>query len=371
MRNLKISHQLLGMVALLALAFVSVTFYELRSSIGAIYAERYDMLRTQVESGISILQAYDNREKSGELSHEEAQKQAFATLASIKYEPSGYLFGMDYDTVTKFHPNPKFIGVNQKAQPGNTTSEQLVAKGRAAGGITVFNWPKPGMPADQQFEKATYSKVFEPWQIVVATGVYTDDLDAKVQKTIMEVVSFGLIAFLLALGVAFIVIRNITKPLASVHSALEAVANENVKLAIPHTDMSNEVGMMAKATQALQEKIRERHAMTEREEKQKTELDRERQQNLDLQQQEAASQARVVSTIGEALESLAHGDLTIRCADLGPRYETLRHNFNDALVHLEAAMSKVNAKGIDIGGSKEEIRRASNELSQRTERQAA
>ncbi len=34
-------------------------------------------------------------------------------------------------------------------------------------------------------------------------------------------------------------------------------------------------------------------------------------------------------------------------------------------------MSKVNTKGIDIGGSKEEIRRASNELSQRTERQAA
>lgn len=34
-------------------------------------------------------------------------------------------------------------------------------------------------------------------------------------------------------------------------------------------------------------------------------------------------------------------------------------------------MSRVNAKGIEISGSKEEIRRASNELSQRTERQAA
>ena len=38
---------------------------------------------------------------------------------------------------------------------------------------------------------------------------------------------------------------------------------------------------------------------------------------------------------------------------------------------LEAAMGEVTAKGGDISTSKEEIRRASNELSQRTERQAA
>ncbi len=371
MRNLKISYQLLGMVALLTLAFVSITYYQVRSSAGAIYTERYDMLRTQVESGISILQAYYGREKSGELSHEEAQSQAFATLVSIKYEPSGYLFGMDYDTVTKVHPNPKFVGVNQKAQPGNTTAEKVVAIGRAGGGITVFPWSKPGMPADQQFEKATYSNVFEPWQLVIATGVYTDDLAAKVNRTIAEVVSVGLVIFLAALGLAFVVIRNITRPLAAVHTALEAVAEEDVTIKIPFTDMTNEVGMMAKATQELQEKIRERHAMAKREARQSEELDRERQQNADLQQQEAGAQAHVVTTIGKALEALATGDLTVRCSDLGQRYDGLRHNFNDAITHLEAAMAKVNAKGIDIGGSKEEIRRASHELSQRTERQAA
>ena len=88
-------------------------------------------------------------------------------------------------------------------------------------------------------------------------------------------------------------------------------------------------------------------------------------------QAEAAQQARVVTTIGAALEELARGDLTVRCGELGPKYAALRDNFNDALSHLEAAMAKVNAKGVDISGSKEEIRRASNELSQRTERQAA
>jgi methyl-accepting chemotaxis protein len=100
-------------------------------------------------------------------------------------------------------------------------------------------------------------------------------------------------------------------------------------------------------------------------------LDAERLNSANLQRSEAEQQARVVSTIGAALEQLADGNLTIRCENLGEQYDGLRHNFNDAIERLEAAMARVNAKGVDIGGSKEEIRRASNELSKRTESQAA
>jgi methyl-accepting chemotaxis protein len=128
---------------------------------------------------------------------------------------------------------------------------------------------------------------------------------------------------------------------------------------------------MAKATASLQQKVRERHTMEQRQEEQQHQLNSERQTNLDMQRNEAEVQARVVATIGEALEQLAQGDLTVRCRDLGPRYAALRDNFNEALSHLDAAMAKVNSKSIDIGGSKDEIRNASNELSQRTERQAA
>jgi methyl-accepting chemotaxis protein len=374
MKNLKISYQLLALVTVLMVSFAAVTYYQVRTSVAAIYAERYDMLRTQVESSLSILQRYYDQETSGELKHEDAQKFAYAAVAGIKFEPAGYVFGMSYDMVTVFHFNPKTVGVQQKGQPdkmGNLFREELVAKGRAGGGITEYYWEKPGKPADETYKKAVYSRVFEPWQVVVATGVYTDDLDAKINRTIMEVVGVGVVAFLAALAAAFYVIRNITKPLGAIHNALRAVADEDVSSTIPHTEMSNEIGMMAKATEALQEKVRERHAMAERQVKQQQELDRERQQNLDTQQEEAQLQARVVSTIGDALADLARGDLTVRCSDLGPRYSALRDNFNEALSHLEAAMAKVNSKSVDIGGSKEEIRRASAELSQRTERQAA
>ena len=73
MKNLKISHQLLGMVALLMVAFASVTYSEIHNSITAIYHERYDMLRKQVESANSVLKSFQKREAAGELADGVAQ----------------------------------------------------------------------------------------------------------------------------------------------------------------------------------------------------------------------------------------------------------------------------------------------------------
>ncbi len=373
MKNLKISHQLVLLVLTLMVAFAVGTYFELRASTSAIYAERYGMLRSQVESGIGILKKFQEREAAGELTREDAQKQAFAAVAAMTFKPDGYLYAYDYDVTMRLHPDPKRLGQNFKGKPDNQGfmyRDELVKLGRAGGGTADFMGPKPGEQGDD-FRKSSYALAFEPWQLVLVTGVYVDDLETQVRSDIMKAVGIGVGILVMAAILAFVVIRNISGPLGDIRQALNAVADEDVDLKIPHTGMTNEVGLMARATEALQQKVRERHAMEERQQRQQEELDGERQQNLDMQRSEADLQARVVSTIGAALEDLAKGDLTVRCGDLGSRYAGLRDNFNEALSHLEAAMAKVNAKGIDIGGSKEEIRRASNELSQRTERQAA
>lgn len=373
MKNLKISHQLLLLVLLLIAGFAAATYMQLRTSTQAIYAERYGMLRTQVESGIGIFKRFQALEASGAMGREEAQKRAFEAVSAMTFTPDGYLFAYDYDVNMRVHPDPKRLGQSFKGKPdsqGFMYRDELVKVGRAGGGTVDFLGPKPGQEGDT-FLKSSYALAFEPWQLVLVTGVYVDDLQAQIRSEVFKALSFGFVILVLGSLLAFVVIRNISGPLGAIRQALNAVADEDVTMQIPHTDMKNEVGLMARATQALQQKVRERHAMQESQQRQQEELDGERQHNLDMQRDEAALQARVVSTIGSALEQLAKGDLTVRCGDLGTRYAGLRDNFDEALGHLEAAMSKVNDKGIDIGGSKEEIRRASNELSQRTERQAA
>jgi methyl-accepting chemotaxis protein len=374
MKKLKIAHQLFALVGVLMAAFAVATYFQIRTTSQSIYDDRFDLLRTQVESAISVLNTYHEREQSGEMTHEAAQAEAFKVLSKVKFEPAGYVFGFDYDVVQRFHPSPVNIGKDMSGQVdkrGTHFSQEMVDKGKAGGGQTIYFWNKPGQPDSDVFLKGAYSKAFAPWQLVVGCGVYFDDLQAQINATMWKALIACGIVFLAGIGAAFYFIRGISSPLKDVHQALEAVADERVDAAIPHTGLNNEVGMMARATRSLQEKVRERHAMSEREAAQQMALDNEREANQRGQRDEAMAQTRVVTTIGQALELIARGDLTVRCGDIGQKYAALRDNFNDALQHLEAAMAKVSAKGGDIGVAKEEIRRASNELSQRTERQAA
>jgi methyl-accepting chemotaxis protein len=375
MKNLRISLQLFLLIGGMMAAFATATYFEVRSSKATIYQQRYELLRTQVETALSILKDFNDRAVAGELSVEDAKTQAYALLNKTKFEPDGYFFGYDYDVVMVFHPTSKDVGKSNKGKAdgnGFAYRDEMVRLGQAGGGFVEFVGPKPGKdPEDRTYPKAAYAKAFEPWKVVVATGLYTDDLKAEIRASIIKTVSLSLGIFVAALLAAYTVVRGITRPLNAIHDALEAVADENVSIAIPHTDMSNEVGMMAKATKSLQEKIRERHALAARQEEQQRELDGERQQNSEKQLADARQQAHVVATIGSSLAQLANGDLTVRCADLGPKYAGLRDNFNDALARLEEAMARVNLKGNDIAVSKEEIRRASGELATRTERQAA
>jgi methyl-accepting chemotaxis protein len=375
MKNLKISLQLIVLIGGLMAAFAAATYFQVRSSTATIYQQRYELLRTQVETALSVLKDFNDRAVAGEFTVEEAKTRAYAMLNKLRFEPDGYFFGYDYDVVMIFHPTSKDVGKSNKGKPdanGFAYRDELVRLGQQGGGFVEFIGPKPGKdPEDRSYPKASYGKAFEPWKIVIVTGLYTDDLKAEIRSSVIKTISWSAGIFVLALVAAYFVIRNITGPLKAIHDALEAVADENVDIAIPHTDMANEIGLMAKATKSLQDKVRERHALTARQEEQQRELDSERSQNAEAQVAEARQQAHVVSTIGQSLEQLAHGDLTVRCADLGPKYAGLRDNFNDALARLEEAMARVNLKGNDIAVSKEEIRRASGELATRTERQAA
>ncbi|HEX7820436.1 MAG TPA: methyl-accepting chemotaxis protein [Sphingobium sp.] len=79
-----------------------------------------------------------------------------------------------------------------------------------------------------------------------------------------------------------------------------------------------------------------------------------------------------VSALGDALSTLAQGDLTIRLHQQFPdRYESLRSNFNEAGERLEQLLTNVAESAENVLTAAAQIRDASNDLSQRTEQQAS
>jgi methyl-accepting chemotaxis protein len=86
---------------------------------------------------------------------------------------------------------------------------------------------------------------------------------------------------------------------------------------------------------------------------------------------EAARNA-VVAALGQALDSLAKGDLVSRLADEVPaEFQKLKDDFNNAIAILEQTMSRVSTVTDGIRGGSDEIGVAADDLSRRTEQQAA
>jgi methyl-accepting chemotaxis protein len=85
-----------------------------------------------------------------------------------------------------------------------------------------------------------------------------------------------------------------------------------------------------------------------------------------------AEQQKVVGHVGAALRRVAEGDLTARISDdLDGAYEQVRHDFNAALASLENAMGAVLENAAAMRRGSQEIAAAADDLSRRTEQQAA
>jgi methyl-accepting chemotaxis protein len=122
-------------------------------------------------------------------------------------------------------------------------------------GFVDYMWPKPGH--DKPVQKLSYVKLFKPWNWVVGTGIYLDDIKAvEIQKT-KEIKSaiarqrnelIGVIIILIALGSGVItyISRKITIPIKNTAEMLKDIAQGEGDLTRRlKVETKDEVGEMA------------------------------------------------------------------------------------------------------------------------------
>jgi methyl-accepting chemotaxis protein len=164
----------------------------------------------------------------------------------------------------------------------------------------------------------------------------------------------GLTSIFIALAVALAIGKWITVPIGKLVKSTTALSEGNVDVTIEGSEYKHELGRMAKALKVF----RSAHI--------------ERDQIVKEREQHAANQRGVVEALSNGLQALADGHLDARVEQgLGEDYEELRQNFNGALAQLENSMSGVVKATGKIGESASSINSASDDLSRRTENQAA
>jgi methyl-accepting chemotaxis protein len=176
----------------------------------------------------------------------------------------------------------------------------------------------------------------------------------------------------LALLVAFLIIRGIRRPIAGVTVVAGALAQGDLTVVVPHADERNEMGDLARAVEVFKTNAIERRKLEAEAQRTRAAADSERERTASEKAQAAAVQGVAMQALGAGLMRLAEGDLTARLdAGFPVEFAKIKDDFNHAAEKLARAVRGVVDGAIAIRSSTDEISSASDDLSKRTELQAA
>ena len=187
-------------------------------------------LKTQhiVESTLGTFEYFHELEKSGQLTTQQAQEQAKNALSKLRYGRNDYVWINDLNPTMVMHPmSPALDGKDlsgYKDPDGIEIFNEFVRIAKQQGsGFVSYRWPMPG--ASAPVDKISYVQLFKPWNWVVGSGVYLDDIQAEFRSV---AISASIMSFVIILFIAVLIInimRSIVKPIENVVEAMQNIAS--------------------------------------------------------------------------------------------------------------------------------------------------
>lgn len=168
------------------------------------------------------------------------------------------------------------------------------------------------------------------------------------------------------------VLRGVVRPLNSITAAMADLAAGDLEVQIYGEARSDEIGKMASTVaifrdNALERLRLEKEATSNRSQTEHERIERERQQAKEAEEVRFA-----VDNIGHALGQLSNGRLNYRItSEFADRLDQVRSDFNGAVAKLEDVMRGIGQNAQAIAAGSNQIRVAADDLSKRTEQQAA
>jgi len=210
-------------------------------------------------------------------------------------------------------------------------------------------------------------------RVLASNTIASQNLHKQASAAIWSMVIAGVGATLIA-GVfaMWMTTMKIARPLTRMIERMKALANGDHGIAIDGLIRRDEIGEMAGAVQVFKSNAIQRvHAEKEAAE-QRSAAEAQRGRIEAEKAHVAAVQSKAMASLGDGLQCLANGDLTARLDnDFPSEFEKIRGDFNAAAAKLMETVRGVATSTSAIHSGAREISTASDDLSHRTEQQAA
>lgn len=218
-------------------------------------------LKTQhlVESAMGVIEHFYQRQQSGELTQQQAQQQAAATLQSLRYGNNDYFWVHSNDLQMIMHPFSTQLVGNSVADVKDPNGKYLfremvdVVNGQSAGFVD-YMWPKPGVT--DPVPKISYVAGFAPWGWILGSGIYLDDVAEAFWADVLPKLSLAALGLLLLVAVNLLIALSVSRPLAQAVTAMQDIAGGEGDLS-RHLDASgnDEVSGLARSFNAFTDRL--------------------------------------------------------------------------------------------------------------------
>jgi len=194
-----------------------------------------------------------------------------------------------------------------------------------------------------------FSKFIEDTQSFVDESLTKDEVASVADSDFALMTSTGLaialcaaLALIMAAGQRFVV-----RALTQISEVMSRLAGGELQVSVPYESRKDEVGSMARAVTVFKQQAQANHAAKEANE-------------------------YVIQNLGSGLQKISKGDLTQKISNpFPPNLDALRVSFNETVESLQAIIANVRTGADGISSGTAEISLASDDLSRRTENQAA
>jgi methyl-accepting chemotaxis protein len=237
---------------------LGVLFYFLPLCEKKYMEEKKDGIKNVVDVVYAMFAEYETMIQKGDISKEDAQKKIIERVKGIRYKGNEYLWINDFQPLMIVHPiKPELDGkdVSDLADPhGKKLIVEAVKVCKENGeGFVEYMWPKPGFT--QPVPKVSFVKAYKPWEWVVGTGIYVDDVQTEIANMRNRLIAATGTGSVLMLMIVFIVAGMITRPLKQSIKMADKMANGDFTVSDLDVKSVDEAGAIANALNKMKNKL--------------------------------------------------------------------------------------------------------------------
>lgn len=248
---------ILSSISILSLVSVqNASVYELERTIRNDFDR---LIKTQVESVVSLIGNYHESYKRGDITLEQAKEMSASAVRHLSYGEDGYFWIDTYEGINVALFGQEAEGksrIDLMDEKGNYLIKDIIENGRKeGGGFSDYYFTKKG--GSEPLPKRSYSLAFEPFEWVIGTGNYTDDIDSiiknernELEKNVKEksmlLIMVSMVLAALFGGLSLIAGKKISKPIEDSTEVIKQLSQGNFVVDIPqkYLKRKDEIGLI-------------------------------------------------------------------------------------------------------------------------------